>query len=302
VIVVFNEKWEGYGPTVSYRFSAASQTEKYGGVASLIASVASFSINSPHTGAGGHPGIPNVAIATEDARMLSRLAAQGEKIVIELKMEAKNLPPAISHNTVSELKGSTLPNENLIVSGHLDSWDVGQGAMDDGAGAFIAWNTLVILKELNLIPKRTITSVLWTGEEQGIVGAGVYYNDHKDEIDVLDMIVESDEGTFNPRGLQFAGSEEANCIIQEVLKLMGGINATEFESHSSVGSDISAWIHQGVPGMSLINDNEHYFWYHHSDGDTMSVEDPDELDRCQALWAATLYVIADLDDMLPRNK
>merc|ERR1712080_294259 len=118
----------------------------------------------------------------------------------------------------------------------------------------------------------------------------------------MDLAVESDGGTFNPRGLMFAGNEEANIVIKEILNLMAPINATEFESHSSVGSDINLFVSAGVPGMELINDNEHYFWFHHSDGDTMSVEYPDELNRCQALWAATLYVIADLDDMLPRNK
>jgi len=206
-IVVFNEPWEGYGNTVNYRFGGASKVAKYGGAACLIASVTGFSINSPHTGSGGHASIPNVALAREDTNMLSRMAARGEEIVIRLQMEAKDLGMATSHNTVGELIGSTLPKENVLVSGHLDSWDVGQGAMDDGAGAFLAWNTLVLLKELNLTPKRTLTSVLWTAEEQGLYGVEQYFKDHEHELDHMDLAVESDEGTFNPRGLQFAGNE-----------------------------------------------------------------------------------------------
>ena len=225
----------------------------------------------------------------------------GDNITIHLYMEGKNLPPFISHNTISEIKGRELANETVIVSGHLDSWDVGQGAMDDGGGAFIAWNALVLLRQLNLRPRRTLRSILWTGEEEGLWGAQGYFKDHKNELKNVKLVMESDEGTFNPRGLSFSGNVEAQCIVREVLKLMEPINATKFESPEDGGPDISLWTRVGVPGMSLINDNEKYFWFHHSNGDMMTVENPEALDRCLALWTAAAYVFADMSQPLPSN-
>jgi len=300
-IVLFNEKWEGYHPTKFYRKKAAPRCEKYGAVAALIASVTDYSIDSPHTGSFEGSSIPAAALTKEDAALLTRLSAAGEKLVIHLHMEGKNHPWVTSHNTISELVGSELPHESCIVSGHLDSWDVGQGAMDDAGGSFIAWNSLALLKELNLRPRRTLRSILWTAEEQGCIGAEAYFRNHKDEVPSINFVMESDEGTFNPLGLQFAGNGEAQCIMREIMKLMEPIGATQLEVLDSVGSDLQQWLDLGVPGVSLVNSNERYFWFHHTDGDTMSVQDPDEMDKCTALWATTLYILADLKDRLPRN-
>lgn len=155
-------------------------------------------------------------------------------------MAARQLPTAISRNIVSEIMGSEKPQEIVLVSGHIDSWDVGQGAMDDGGGAFISWTSLYVLKELNLIPKRTIRylkitkisfylnnysispifsrSVLWTAEEEGYWGARSYLKNHLNEIKNFTVVMESDEGTFTPTGLEFYGSEKAACILEEILK------------------------------------------------------------------------------------
>lgn len=303
-IVVFNEIWVDYGTTVSYRDYGAAATAKLGGVASLIRSVTPFSIYSPHTGwqdyEKGIKKIPTACITIEDAEMMARMAARGTKIVINLKMEAQTLPPSVSRNTVAEIRGSVYPEQVVLVSGHLDSWDVGQGAMDDGGGAFISWQALSVIRQLNLKPKRTMRMVLWTGEEEGLLGAQQYYNRHKANAANFSLVMESDIGTFTPLGLSFKGSEKAAVIMKEVMRLLDPIKASKL-TLTNVGGDIVFWVKDGVPGASLDNANSKYFYFHHSNGDTMTVEDPDTLDLCAAVWAVVAYTVADLDDMLPRN-
>ncbi|NWT65887.1 CBPQ Carboxypeptidase, partial [Prunella himalayana] len=187
----------------------------------------------------------------------------------------------------------------VLVSGHLDSWDVGQGAMDDGGGAFISWEALSLIKDLGLRPKRTLRLVLWTGEEQGGVGAKQYYQLHKENISNFDIVMESDEGTFQPSGLGFSGSAEAQDIVKEVMTLLQPINVTRVYDAAD-GTDIAYWMRDGVPGASLHNDINKYFWFHHSQGDTMTVQDPNQMNLCAAVWTVVSYVIADMEDMLPR--
>ena len=187
----------------------------------------------------------------------------------------------------------------VLVSGHLDSWDVGQGAMDDGGGAFISWQALSVMRRLNLRPKRTVRLVMWTGEEEGLLGAQQYFDRHKGDLHNFDLVMESDMGVFTPYGLLFQGNAQANGIMQEVVNLLGAINATTL-TNTSVGGDIGFWVRKGVPGGSLANHNENYFFYHHSNGDTMTVQDPDAMDLCAAVWAVVAYTVADLESMLPR--
>lgn len=184
-IVVYNQAFVSYGKTVIYRVNGASIASKYGAVASLIRSITPLSISSPHTGMQtymkGVKKIPTACITVEDAEMLDRMSKRGEKIVIKLKMDAHQYGDVKSRNTVAEIKGTHFPNEIVLISGHLDSWDVGQGAMDDGGGAFISWQALSIIKALGLRPKRTIRTVLWTAEEFGMIGSAQYYQRHKVE-------------------------------------------------------------------------------------------------------------------------
>ncbi|XP_046574508.1 carboxypeptidase Q-like [Haliotis rubra] len=303
-IVVYNEDWVGYGATVQYRSLGAVEAAKVGAVASLIRSVTPFSIDSPHTGWQDYSDnvtkIPTACITIEIAQMLHRMSLRGEKIVINLKMEAQNLPMVKSRNTVAEIKGSTYPDEVVIVSGHLDSWDVGQGAMDDGGGAFISWQALSLVRQLGLRPKRTLRMIMWTAEEEGVYGAKQYFKDHQDEIPKHDLVMESDLGTFNPRGLQFSGNKAATAIMKEVAQLLSSINRTTLYSPADV-SDTGLWKNIGVPSGSIENDNENYFYFHHSNGDMMTVENSGVLDLCSAIWAVAAYVVADLDAMLPRD-
>lgn len=303
-IVVYNQDYISYSKSVQYRDYGADWAAKFGGVASLIRSITPFSIYSPHTGWQDYKNnttkIPTACITVEDAEMIYRMIKNGMKVVVHLKMSAKNLPPVQSRNTIIEMKGQIFPEQLVLVSGHLDSWDVGEGAMDDGAGAFISWRALHILNQLNLKPKRTLRAVLWTGEEEGLLGAQTHLDNNKNNLNNFSVVMESDIGTFKPLGLTYSGNNSvAQCIMQEILKLMSPINATLLELMEE-GSDTTVFMNAGVSGISLVNANEEYFYFHHSNGDTMTVEDPDNLDLCTALWTATAFILADIKEMLPR--
>lgn len=302
---MFNEPYISYEETVKYRGYAAVTASKMGAVAALVRSVTPFSINSPHTGMmhyeEGVDKIPAAAISIETAEMLARLAEERNDVMIYMYMGAENRPPVMSRNTIAEIRGSQYPEKTVVVSGHIDSWDVGKGAMDDGGGAFISWNSLALLKVLGLRPRRTIRSILWTAEEFGLIGAEAYFKDHRNQTADFDFVMESDMGTFQPLGLSFSGSKQSGCVLQQVLKLMQPLNATQFSDDFDGGPDIGFFTDVGVPGATLMNANERYFWFHHSQGDQMTVEDTRNLDLCTALWAASAYVIADLSIDMPRD-
>ncbi|CAB3256708.1 unnamed protein product [Arctia plantaginis] len=299
-IVLYDPIFTTYGETVAVRSQGASKASAKGAVASLVRSVTQFSINSPHTGsqnyADGVIKIPTAAISLEDADLIRRLYDRGEKIVLNLQMSSTYDDTKVSRNTLVDLKGSQNPEKLVIVSGHIDSWDVGQGAMDDGGGLFISWAAPVILKRLNLTPKRTLRAIFWTAEELGLIGAYAYKEAHKEELNNINFIMESDEGTFAPLGLYVSGNTRTRCIAQEVLKLFKSINASTLIEQDGAGSDIAVFTGNGIPGASLYNDNEKYFWFHHTEGDTMNVENPDELDLGAAFWTAVSYIIADLSE------
>lgn len=304
-IVLFVPEYVTYGKTVTYRSNAASRAARHGAVASLIRSIAPFSISSPHTGMQTYQPnvtkIPTAAISVEDAHLIKRITDRGQKVVVNLKMEAHLGDIVTSRNTIAEIRGSQDPDEVVIISGHIDSWDVGQGAMDDGGGAFISWNGLAILKSLGLRARRTIRTILWTAEEFGYVGAKQYFQDHRNETDKINFIMESDEGTFNPYGINYVSGSKGTCVIQELVKMFASLNATTILKSDSVGSDIGLWLDIGVPGAALLQQDDTYFWFHHSNGDTMDVEDSKSLDKNTALWAATAYVLADLSIDFPRD-
>lgn len=286
-----------------YRELGASEASRAGAVACLVRSVTPFSINSPHTGwqdyQAGVRRIPVACLTVEDAQLMARVAGRGQTVRVHLTMEAHTLPDADSFNTVAEIRGREHSEQVVLLSGHLDSWDVGQGAMDDGGGAVISWEALSLIKDLGLRPRRTLRTVLWTAEEQGGVGAAQYFQQHKANVSDMDLVMESDMGTFAPQGLQFTGSPRARAILGEVMKLLAPINTTTLEEHGE-GTDIYLWMAAGVPGASLHTADRKYFWFHHTDGDTMSVQDPLEMNLCSALWAVVAFVVADLEDMLPR--
>ena len=303
-IVIFNQEYVSYGITVDYRVVGASKAAALGAVATLIRSVTPFSIHSVHTGhqhyqQGVHQ-IPTACITEEDAEMFERMDRRGTRMRIHLYMGAENLNKTKSRNTVAEVSGSVHPEQVVLVSGHLDSWDVGQGAMDDGGGAFISWQALTIVKQLGLKPKRTLRLVLWTDEEDDGVGSLAYHQAHKAEAGNYSILFESDEGVFTPYGIQFTGSAKAKAVMQEIGKLLTSINSSTVYDNGG-GTDVNWWQQEGVPTGSLANHNERYFWFHHSDGDTMAVLDPIEMNLCSAVWTVYAYILADMDDLLPRS-
>ncbi|XP_053690762.1 carboxypeptidase Q-like [Sabethes cyaneus] len=306
-IVVFVPEWVSYGVTGQYRSQGASAAAKKGAVAALIRSITPFSIGSPHTGVqmyeAGVNKIPVASITVEDAELLLRKYRRGETLKLHLVMEDYNLDPFVSRNAIGELVGTVYSNTSVVVvSGHLDSWDVGVGAMDDAGGVMISWKALTYLKAMGLRPRRTIRAILWTGEEQGMWGGKQYYEDHREhQEDEFNFFFEADFGTFNPTGFDFVGNEQAGCIFQEIVKLMAPFNITNFRATSDAGPDISYWVGDGFPAAAFINENERYFWFHHTEGDSMLVENSESLDKCAAIWAAAAYVVADLSLSMPRS-
>lgn len=303
-IVVYNQPFESYGKTVKYRRNGAVAAAKAGAVASLIRSVGSFSLKTPHTGAMKYdpevPEIPHAAITSEDAMMLRRIQDRGERISLSLTMEARTENDVPSRNVVAEFRGYEKPEEIIVMGGHIDSWDVGQGAMDDAGGCVAAWEAVRLLKKLGLRPRRTIRVVLWTNEENGLGGGKGYRDQHIDELDDHILAIESDEGVFKPTGFGFTGSPEAMKIIKTVGSLLASIQAGEITDDGGA-ADISPLIKLGVPGMGLSVVQDEYFWYHHTESDTVDKLDPHELNECIAALAVMAYVVADLPQRLPRS-
>ena len=302
-IVLFNVPFTEYRQTVIVRTQGAIHAARAGAVASLIRSVGPFSMQTPHTGvmayANGVKKIPHAALSLEDANMLTRMAARGEKISVRLKMEAHMLPDGISRNVIAEIIGWEKPEEIVIVSGHIDSWDVGQGAMDDGGGCLAAWEAARLMLKLGLKPRRTVRIVLWTNEENGIRGALQYAQRHEAALAKHTLAIESDSGVFKPTGFGFLGSGRGMEIIQGVGKLLDPIGAGKIDKGCR-GPDVLKLVRGGVPVMHLEVDREKYFWYHHTDADTIDKLDQGEFNQCVAAMAVMAYVIADLPEALPR--
>ena len=297
-IVLFNVPFTSYGETVRYRSQGPSRAARLGAAAMLVRAVGPAGLRTPHTGAlqyaGDAPKIPAAAITTEDADRLQRMADRGNRIVVRLKMEAHFEPDVESANVIGELTGRERPDEIVLVSGHLDSWDVGAGASDDGGGCVATWDALRIMKKLNLRPRRTVRVVLWTNEENGGRGGQAYRDQHRAELDRHVMMLESDGGVFRPLGFGFSGNEAARETVRAIATLLTGIGADQITPGGG-GADIGPSVQEGrIPAMSLDVDGSKYFLIHHTTADTIDKIDPTEMSRCAAAVAVMAYVIADL--------
>ncbi|MBN4081148.1 M20/M25/M40 family metallo-hydrolase [Caldithrix abyssi] len=304
-IVLFNVPFTDYGKTVQYRSRGAIAAAQVGAVASIIRSVGSFSMNTPHTGGmryeDGVQKIPHAAITVEDAAMISRMVERGQKVSITLKMEGRFDEDVLSRNVVAEIKGSEFPEEVIVMGGHIDSWDVGQGAMDDAGGCVAAWQAVKLMQDLGLRPKRTVRVVLWTNEENGLRGGKAYHDAHMDNLKNHILAIESDGGVFKPSGFGFSGSDEAYDMLRDIGKLLAPIESGIITKGGG-GADIGPLMRKGVPGMGLNVDESKYFWYHHTNADTWDKLDRDEFNRCVATMAVMAYVVADMDARLPRKR
>jgi carboxypeptidase Q len=302
-IVVYNAPFTNYGDTVQYRLNGASRAARYGAVAALVRSITPVSLQTPHTGAMNYdaqqPKIPVAAITIEAAEMLQRMYDRGEPARLRLKMEAKFLPDAESANVIAELKGSERPDEIVLVGGHFDSWDVGQGAHDDGGSCIAAWEAIRLLKELGLRPRRTIRVVLFTNEENGLRGGIGYRDAHRAELSKHIFAIESDSGIYRPEGLGLSANAPllVRSNVIEIAKLLSGIGADRIAAEGG-GADIGPIMREGVAGASLDVEESRYFNIHHTASDTLDKIDPRDLSLCVATLAVFAYTIADLPEPL----
>jgi len=303
-IVLFDVPFTNYGETVQYRVNGAVAAARHGAVASLIRSVTPNSQRTPHTGVmlyvDSVTKIPHAALTVEDAMMLHRMQDRGERIVVRLRMSARTLPDRESRNVMGELVGSERPDEVVVMGGHIDSWDVGQGAMDDGGGVVAAWEAVRLIKALGLTPKRTIRAVGWVNEENGLRGGNAYRDAHATELDKHILAIESDEGVFRPFGFSFTGTDSAYNVIRNVAALLAGFDADSV-GRGGGGADIGPIMEGGVPGMSPLVDGTKYFWYHHTPADNVDKLDPVDVAKVTAAMAIMAYVIADLPEPLPHG-
>ncbi len=304
-IILFDVPFTSYGATVRYRGGAASAAARVGAVAALIRSVSSYSIQNPHTGAMNYDTtvkakIPAAALSVEDALMLHRMVDRGDRVVVNLKMSAQTLPDAPSRNIIAEIRGSEKPDEVVVLGGHIDSWDVGQGAMDDGGGVVAAWEAVKLIRKLGLKPRRTIRVVAWTNEENGSRGGTGYRDAHRAEVDKHVLAMESDNGVFNVLGLGISAGAGGLAMAQDIATLLIPIGANKVAEGGS-DADTDPLNALGVPTISPTVDGTRYFWFHHSSGDTMDKLDPREMAENVAFLAVMAFVAADMPGYFPRS-
>jgi len=311
-IVLFAVEWEGYGRTVRYRSGGASAAARKGAVAALVRSATGSSLYTPHTGAMNYaddaPRIPAAAVTVEDALWMRRMAEAGETVTVRLSMEAEMLDDAPSANVIAEIRGSELPDEVVVMGGHFDSWDVGQGAHDDGAACIAAWHALTLIHELGLRPRRTLRVVLWTNEENGLRGGQAYRDSLGPDVSSHVAAIEMDGGNERPVGFGFTlpnvdgdgphpGQEAGMETLGEIGRLLDGIEAGQIMSGGG-GADIGPLMRDGVPGLALRTVGEHYFDWHHTDADTIDKVRPIDFRKAVAMLAVMGYALADMPGQL----
>jgi carboxypeptidase Q len=313
-IVLFNKKFdermaaqgagfEAYVEAVPYR-GGASAAARLGAVAALNRSVGGGAWRLPHTGslfyAPDAPQIPAAAVAAEDAELLAYLAKQGE-VKMRLTLTPQTLPEVESANVIADLKGNEKPDEIVIVSGHLDSWDLGTGALDDAAGVAVAMQAANLVKQLKLQPKRTIRVIAWMSEEINLAGGRAYFQNNQTNLAKHFAVIESDMGAGHPTGFSAHVKTEALPLLQPIANVLQATGAGVIRwTTQAVGADISPLEGAGVPGFAPLQDSRSYFTYHHTPADTFDKVKPRELAENAAVLAVLTYALANLPDALPR--
>lgn len=333
-IVVYNPGWHGYGTGSLYRTTGASRAAAKGAVAMLVRSATGLVEQTPHTGTLRYdekqPKIPAAAISPEDALLIERLA-KDSTVTVHLQMDAHQDPDVQSGNVVGEIPGSEKPNEVVVVGGHIDSWDVGQGAQDDGSGIMAAYGAVKLIHDLGLKPKRTLRLVFWVNEENGGAGGRAYRDSVQKNIKDQVAAMEMDDGAEAPVGIGYTvlartGGRGANQTpnqtqmrrqgpppfdinaltpeqrtsfntVQQIAALLQPIGADKVLPQGG-GSDIGPIVALGVPSLAPITVAEHYFDWHHTEADTLDKVNLDDFRKDIALLAVTTYVLADTDTRL----
>jgi len=310
-IVLFNELFDkqkaaaglafvAYGEAVRYRAAGAREAAALGAVAALVRSVGSADFRLPHTGFSFPAGIPAGAVTAEDSELIAHLYSQG-KVRMHLTLTPQKLPDTTSYNIIADLKGSEHPEQMVVVSGHLDSWDLGTGAIDDGAGVVAAMEAAEILQKLHLRPRRTLRVIAWMDEENGGAGSAAYTKDNSAEFPRTVAAIESDSGAAHPLGFEARMTPAAADLLRPALNVLQSIGANALrETTYPPGADISAMSEAGVPALGILQDGRTYFNYHHTAADTLDKVVPNELRENAAAMAVMGYALASTKDPLPR--
>jgi carboxypeptidase Q len=296
-IVLFNVPFTAYGATVRYRADGPSRAARLGAVAALVRSVGPPGLRTAHTGATVYatdaPRIPAAAIATEDADRLQRLSDRKVRVRVRLSMEARMEADAQSYNVVGEIRGRERPEEIIVVGGHIDSWDVGTGASDDGGGCVATWEALRLMKVLNLRPRRTVRVVLFTNEENGLRGGQAYRDAHQGELANHVLLLESDGGVFDPAGFGFTGPDGARRTVTAIAGLLRSLGADPITATGG-GADIQPAAEAGKAPMMSHQVRGDYFLIHHTHADTIARITPKQMSDNSAAIAVMVYTVADL--------
>ena len=288
---------EAYGQGGEPRFRGPAVLAKLGAAATLVRSVGGARYRITHTGATVWPDgstiTPAAAVTVEDALLIERLAARGP-VTMKLTLTPRTLPDADSDNVLADLPGREKPEEVVLVSGHLDSWDLGTGAMDDGMGVTASMGAVALLKSLGIVPRRTIRVVAWMNEENGTRGSAAYYDSVKDSIGTQVAAIESDFGLGKPLGIRGpidAATGKSMAPLMETLRVIGAGVLDRREGH--VGSDVAPLQTAGVAAFAPLIDGRHYFDLHHTPADTFDKIDPDAMRRQVAVLAVLAYYLAE---------
>ncbi len=311
-ILLFNEIFDkrlaaqgngiyAYAHGVIYRGAGPSVAASLGAVAVLVRSVGGADFRLPHTGMTyyepGLPKIPAAAVTAEDAMLLANLASQGP-VTMRLTLTPQTFPPVQSYNVIADWKGTEHPEQVVIVSGHLDSWDLGTGAIDDGAGIVVSMQVIHLLQKLGVHPKRTVRFIAWMDEEQGGEGAQTYAQEHAADLAKHIGALESDLGSDHPDGITYAGKPALGDYLRPVAQVLDAIGASTLTGGEEAGEDIGFL--KGVPGFTPTQDSRFYFNYHHTAADTFDKVNPQFLGENAAVMTVVAYALADAATPAPR--
>jgi carboxypeptidase Q len=295
---------EAYGEAVVYRSDGPSAAARQGAIACLIRSVGGADFRLPHTGqtkyADDAPKIPAGAVTAEDAELIVDLTRQGP-VKMKLVLTPQTLSEVESANVIGDIKGSEHPEQVVIVSGHLDSWDLGTGAIDDGAGVAVSMEAANLIQKLHLKPRRTIRVIAWMNEENGLAGSKQYGKDHEKEWPNHFAAMETDGGAGHPLGLNVKGKTELKTMLKPVAAILQDSGAGMLNLVEHCGADIEPMENAGVPAFSPIQDSRFYFNYHHTAADTLDKIVPKELAENSAIVAVWAYAMANSEQPLPRQ-
>lgn len=294
----------GYGDFAVLRFKGASEAAKVGGVAALVRSLATSSLRSPHTGAmayeDGVPQVPAAAIATEDAELLHRLLARGP-VKVKLELGCKLLPDVEAANVVADVKGREKPDEVVLISGHLDSWDLATGAVDDGAGVAIVMEAARQIAKLPKHPRRTVRVVLFANEENGLRGGKGYAEAHAAELAKHVAVMESDAGSGKPLDVKVLAGEGGTNLVTGFMPPLATLGITEVSATTdAVGADLTPLRPAQVPMVGVHQDSSKYFDVHHSAADTLDKVSPRDLAENAAVVAWLAYALAESPQTLAK--